>query len=746
MEKKKQQHAELKERTALAMNCAAFAVNSALVVRAISNSSMKSLTHFLSAGTEPDRLFVEGGDHTDFRPELLPRFADSVGQSKYLKSLTFYAVNNMQPPQLLSLILTIFAANRSVESLTLEDCKLFPGERIKRVIKALSADPAIESLSLRCNRLGPGGIPSELFSLERVVRLNISSNQITAKCGAQEIADGLRRTKVLAELDLGYNDLRDEGVSEIAAALLQNRSLIGLNLESNLIRAKGVKALAEVLRENRTLAGLDLSENDIGNDGAKDLAEALEFNGALKRLNIGYNSITAGYQISRMLLRNHGVEELVLAGNRFWQKESDDISEALVLNRSLKKLDLHGCFLGTVAGHALARLLCKQPPNLSLITAESVDMGKTALLDIAAAALRNPNWTSGRLRMTVMPVLTESAINMQSQGITGADLTELAKPLSADRTVTLVNLGENRLEQTGTLLISSVLAHNIALRSLFLHNCAITAEGAKCLAGGLMSNKATAIASLRLDVNQIGDLGTEAIAQMLCTNTSITGLSLASNGIGDAGAIALGKALAANKTLSQLSLGENRIAREGAAGIASGLVHNIGLRALDLQRNRLGVEGAVELSKGVRENKTLVNFSVPGNAVGNAGAAAILSAATSLVQISLGANGISDLGKVAGMSANARELRLLDLGGNYISDKGAEQVAEGIEKSGSMTVCNLHHNAISDRGAIRLAAALKQNERIVHLNLSFNPIGDKGWRALTDVAAHRKTSTVDYGV
>ena len=81
----------------------------------------------------------------------------------------------------------------------------------------------------------------------------------------------------IVSLDLSHNELGDDGAALLADAVLRAAapSLTALSVAANGIRAAGAAALAASLDSNATLRYLDLGANDLGDDGARALADAL---------------------------------------------------------------------------------------------------------------------------------------------------------------------------------------------------------------------------------------------------------------------------------------------------------------------------------------------------------------------------------------------------------------------------------------------------------------------------------------
>ena len=75
----------------------------------------------------------------------------------------------------------------------------------------------------------------------------------------------------LVQLNVGYNELYDNGAWEIAEALEDNQSLLGLDFQRNEITDTGASNLANTLSMNTIIQEIDLRSNMIGPDGIAKL-------------------------------------------------------------------------------------------------------------------------------------------------------------------------------------------------------------------------------------------------------------------------------------------------------------------------------------------------------------------------------------------------------------------------------------------------------------------------------------------
>ncbi|KAH3830281.1 hypothetical protein DPMN_103521 [Dreissena polymorpha] len=120
----------------------------------------------------------------------------------------------------------------------------------------------------------------------------------------------------------------------------------------------------------------------------------------------------------------------------------------------------------------------------------------------------------------------------------------------------------------------------------------------------------------RLDIsnNNIGDVGHEAIADLIQNSNSLEILILRGNKLSESG-VQLGKAISENTIMKFLDLSWNHIRGNGAIGIAKGLANNVRLETLVLSWNGFGYEGCVAMGNALANNTTLKSLDLANNRI-----------------------------------------------------------------------------------------------------------------------------------
>ena len=151
-------------------------------------------------------------------------------------------------------------------------------------------------------------------------------------------------SKVTSQLyvDLGFNDIHEEGMYHIAQ-LLKNTSVIcKLNLYHSPIGEDGLRSLCEALSTNTTLEHLDLGwcSLTISEENGHLLCQLLSTNTSLSYLRLSLNMITDCRHISAGLSNNKTLQTLDLYHCGLTDKSINDLSSGL--NNYIRELHIDG--------------------------------------------------------------------------------------------------------------------------------------------------------------------------------------------------------------------------------------------------------------------------------------------------------------------------------------------------------------------------------------------------------------------
>ena len=118
-------------------------------------------------------------------------------------------------------------------------------------------------------------------AFQQKTKISFNNYIIINEDEGKAIAEALKITKTLTQIELIRKNLNDNVVIPIAEALKKNNTLLELIILYNNISYNGVKAIAEALKINTKLTFLWLDSKMIGYNGAIEIAKALKKNKTL---------------------------------------------------------------------------------------------------------------------------------------------------------------------------------------------------------------------------------------------------------------------------------------------------------------------------------------------------------------------------------------------------------------------------------------------------------------------------------
>ncbi|XP_004439265.1 PREDICTED: NACHT, LRR and PYD domains-containing protein 13 [Ceratotherium simum simum] len=145
---------------------------------------------------------------------------------------------------------------------------------------ALLQNKSLTHLNLRKNNLGDEGVKVLCEALSRpdcnLQNLDLSDCSFTTEsCG--ELANALKHNHNVQILDIGKNDVQDDGVKRLCEVLKHsNCALNTVGLEKCNLTPACCQPLSSVLRSCKSLVNLNLLGNDLGPDGVNMLWKSLK--------------------------------------------------------------------------------------------------------------------------------------------------------------------------------------------------------------------------------------------------------------------------------------------------------------------------------------------------------------------------------------------------------------------------------------------------------------------------------------
>ncbi|XP_051865751.1 ribonuclease inhibitor-like isoform X2 [Pristis pectinata] len=473
------------------------------------------------------------------------------------------------------------------------------------------------------------------------------------------LALSTNRSLTEVELDLGWNKLGDSGVKLVSEALRNLECKIDkLCLWCVGLTAAGVVDLASAVSTNRSLTELDLGGNKLGDSGVKLVSEALK-NPECKIHKLGLQCVG-----------------LTAAG-------VVDLASALSTNRPLTDLNLGGNKLG--------------------------DSG----VKLVSEALRNPECKIHKLGLWCV-------------GLTAAGVVDLASTLSTNRSLTELDLGGNKLGDSGVKVVSEALRNpECKIQKLGLRCVGLTAAGVVDLTSALVDLTSALstnrpLTELNLGGNKLGDLGVKLVSEALRNpECKIHKLDLWCVGLTAAGVVDLASALSTNRSLTELDLGGNKLGDSGVKLVSEALRNpECKIQKLGLQRVGLTAAGVVDLASALRTNRSLTELDLIDNDLGDSGVKLVSEALRNpeckIHKLDLGWTGLTDSGTnnlVSVLSTN-RSLRELDLRSNSLTDRSVPALRRLTQTLPCLEWLRLDENEFSLNGRDQLKSLAGTRARL----------------------------------
>ncbi|XP_066517865.1 NLR family CARD domain-containing protein 3-like [Hoplias malabaricus] len=195
------------------------------------------------------------------------------------------------------------------------DKKLSAGECLALAYMLVNSDEVLDELDLRKYNTIDKGYWRLIAAVSNCRKAILTVCKLGEK-SCEDLGSVLLVNSSLKELDLSNNDLQDSGVEKLSAGLKSSLcKLETLRLTECKLGEKSCEDLGSVLLVNSSLKELDLSNNDLQDSGVEKLS--------------------AGLKSSLCKL-----ETLRLTGCKLEEKSCEDMGSVLLVNSSLKELDL----------------------------------------------------------------------------------------------------------------------------------------------------------------------------------------------------------------------------------------------------------------------------------------------------------------------------------------------------------------------------------------------------------------------
>ena len=177
-------------------------------------------------------------------------------------------------------------------------------------------DGATSRMNRRWAHLKPSDahiLAEEIRQSPQLAEVDVAGNNLR-NAGTKVLCSGLASSHSVMSLDIGRNAMGNEGAIALSEAIKSSCPLQFVNCEWNLLEDEGLTALASAVRYSDLIA-LDVHGNSFGSEGLAHLGTAVRRSSALSALELGWNAfgdegLAAFFKgsISQMALEEQAME------------------------------------------------------------------------------------------------------------------------------------------------------------------------------------------------------------------------------------------------------------------------------------------------------------------------------------------------------------------------------------------------------------------------------------------------------
>ena len=376
------------------------------------------------------------------------------------------------------------------------------------------------------------------------------------------VAEILYSNTQIAILNLGNNNLGDDGIKIISNAIKDNRVLVSFNISSNSISHKGGKILFNNICCQKSIINLDISNsrgmnrNRLTSVGIQNIGKVLTENLYLEMLNLGGNSI-----------KNEGLKYICngLENNK----------TLLHLNITNNDIDKYGIEKYVLNIHS-SKLI-----SLDISSNNIMDEGIINLTD----SLKNfPNIHN---------------LNISNCGIEFKGFHYLLMNLQNMKRIENLNVSKNKISSEKFELLKPFFII-FGVKHLDISNCLLGDKSGGVLGECLQLNES--ITKINISENKIGDNGFKFYIHLFKNNYYIKYFDASKNFISEITARDFIKNLKNNHTLKSLNLFDNQIKNDIGNVILEMLTYNKTLLNINVNFNRIQLKNIEDINKRLKLN------------------------------------------------------------------------------------------------------------------------------------------------
>lgn len=353
----------------------------------------------------------------------------------------------------------------------------------------------------------------------------------------------------LSVLDLGFNNISDEGCASLATqAVSHNPTLSTLYLSGNAVSESGALALANVLADGCGLTSLHLTANRIGPSGVRGLMRSM-----------------AEFDVMVQMARQDRENMMAL------QDEEGKNKNLMDKRRRGRRRRV---------AHESNQLIHGEHKKT---TTMMVDEEQNGLSNVNDEEDEDVNWETAGIDDDDDHEHKDECDTHGNRDVVDEPPYDFSR-LHGFRCMEELYLGGTHMGSVGCLSVSNMLLTNLTLRVICLSDNGLNDQDLSLFSQSLSRNRELPLETLRLSFNRVTCVGVETLMN----------------------------AIWGSKTLREIKLDNNQI-RDRGAQLAAVVMTSVDLEVLDLGFNRLTIVGIKALMKSLAENRSLLTLTLSGN-------------------------------------------------------------------------------------------------------------------------------------
>jgi Ran GTPase-activating protein (RanGAP) involved in mRNA processing and transport len=566
---------------------------------------------------------------------------------------------------------------------------------------------SLTSLDVSRNALGSNVVAGIMLCLSSkhctITNLNISDNPL-GLCGSsvaksealsQYLRIGLGSCPSLTALDLSRSMFIPTQLVTMLGGLAGNKILMELTLEGVHLDEPCCLQLAHVIHESPSIIKMNLRDCKMGPQGSYLVLRRIGTVGPrFRTLDLTANKLgpRAALCIGKCL-REPGclIEKLLLSDNDLTEPGGAAIANALLLNTSVRDIDISHNSLTPHVGNILATVAkgtFKHGRLVAHCQIVNINIG-----------YNNFGHKIGKDLVHAIVLGKFKRVEMASIGVGPASAEVIGKALrDVCTTWRYCDVSGNNFGRQGMNRLFWSMRVNRSVRVFICRDC-------------------KAGPAFATDEDTLLKHGV-SVPRMLRTNVVVRELDLSFNGLSSAAGILLFEAMLDNYSIRRLSVRGNLLDDDISSAFGEFVRYNNVVEDLDMGDNRLGYDCCFVLASGLEINRSIKYLTLDNNRLGNAAVASIDALSKALMV--------------------NHTLRHLNLDGNKLGPEAGHRLTETLVRNNTITKLSLRDNRLDADAGRQLVMAFEHNYHLMELGMSADEVGTAVWEKFSELFSKKR--------